>query len=99
MNYLVTLTLAAENDIKNAVDYYDSVSEDAGERFLAELNVAYAKIAVAPQHYKYISDGRRSRYRSKSLSRFPFLIIFRVVGKSVIIVSVHNTNRRNKYLR
>ncbi len=97
MAYNLIVTLRAENDINAAVEYYDDVTKALGDRFLAAVDIAYDKILANPGYYKYINRKDKG-YRCIRLKDFPFLIIFRINGDKVVVASVLNTYKKNRFL-
>jgi len=93
MSFNLIVTLAAREDTLHAVIYYESVQEEFGGDFLKDLEDWYAAICKNPFAYSYTDS--KSILRDVSLNRFPFVIIFKVEGVSVIILSVHNIHKKS----
>jgi plasmid stabilization system protein ParE len=64
---------AASLELEAAFDWYLDRSESAAARFLANLNNAVAKIAVAPHRWPEGNHGTRKF----PLRRFPFAVAYR----------------------
>ena len=84
-------------DTQNAVDYYDAISVNLGNRFEEELLAAYKKITTNPQFYKYMSKNRERTYRCINLKHFPYIVIYKIDGSTVVAISVFNTSRNPVY--
>lgn len=97
MSFKLIVEQEADDEVIQATIFYNEKSPEVAERFLSELLSTYKKLAVNPEYYKFANKGRK--LRCISMLNFPFLVIYSISGNEVIIVSVHNTNRRNKYLR
>lgn len=99
MSHTLFLSDEAEDDLVASANYYNEQSVGLGTRFLEEAYTILDKVAEHPVYYKYLQGKKNKRYRCVRLNSFPFLIIFRIEKDIVVIVSVLNTNRRNKYIR
>ena len=75
--------LVAE-DLSRAIDWYDERSHGLGDRFRAAVDVCLDAIAENPERFgKSYHDLRVAR-----LSRFPYVITFRIRGEVVQIAGV-----------
>jgi hypothetical protein len=50
MTYKLVVSIHAQEDIKNGVDYYDAINPDLGDQFLAEIDSIYNKLQLHPQY-------------------------------------------------
>jgi len=89
--YAVFVTAEAREETKNAYDYYEAQLESLGDQFLNLLEASYSKLATQPQLYSYLNNSTVLRY--KLVDRFPFVVIYLILDKSVNIVSVRHTSR------
>ncbi len=93
MVYNLLVTSLADDDTEQALLHYGSINKSLGERFYDELQGVYEKLRHAPQHYSFMySDG--AQVRDAGLASFPYLVVFEVVGDTVIILSVLNTHMK-----
>lgn len=90
--YAVFVSAEAREETKIAYDYYEEQMEGLGEQFLKLLEVSYGKLSIQPELYSYLNNSTILRYRL--VDRFPFVVIYRIVEKSVNTVSVRHTSRR-----
>lgn len=84
----------AQQDIDDAIQWYEEQQEKLGIRFYLHAEQILDKIAEQPHHYSFIHD----HYRSASLSSFPFQIIFKIqANNSILVLAVWHTslNPRN----
>ena len=95
--YSIEIRPKAELDTENAIDYYFAISIDLAVRFKDELYATYEKIAANPQFYKYLTRKEKGQIRFTRLKSFPYIVIFRVKGKTVVVTSVFNTHRKPLY--
>ena len=70
MEYELIFSARSEEDAKIAIDYYDHINSQLGERFFIELLETYQKLSIAPQHYSYISAVRNNSVRDVKLPFF-----------------------------
>src|ERR1700744_5418426 len=97
MAYKLEITLGAEIETQNAIDYYFEINDTLADRFLQELRLVYTKIATHPQHYKYIQKKQHESFRYTKLKSFPFIVVFRIEEVCVIVYKVFNTYRKPWY--
>jgi plasmid stabilization system protein ParE len=76
-------------DVREILIYYDERSDTVGERFIEEVNKQIARIKSDPNHFHF-SDAVRRRC---NLERFPYHIIFDVVGGAVRILVLRHHSR------
>lgn len=91
MHQLLVLPLA-EIEILEAASFYEAQQLGLGINFLNELDDAMSKLRNHPQHYSFISADKI--FRSYSLDRFPFKLIFEILGNQVIINAVCHDKRK-----
>jgi plasmid stabilization system protein ParE len=92
MSYNVVLQAGAESDIEAAYIWYENQQVGLGEQFLNELVVYYEKLMHNPTVFKWVNK----MYRQAILSRFPFVIIYRVIEADVVIYAVFHTSKNPK---
>ena len=85
---IATYSSAAERDVKRALDYY---KREAGAKvandFIARLEAKVATILNNPTSYQIVVKD----FRCSNLDRFPYQIVYRIAGKSLIrIISVRH---------
>ncbi len=96
MMYKLELSNEAEEDIVIATDYYSEQSDGLGVRFLKEVYIILDKIAEHPTYYKYLSGKGNKHFRYTRIKGFPFIVIFRIDDKNIIVSAVHNTWKDDK---
>ena len=95
--YSIEIRPKAELDTENAIDYYFERSIDLAVRFKDELYTTYEKITTNPQFYKYLSKKGHQQIRVTKLKSFPYIVLFRVKGNAVVVISIFNTHRKPFY--
>jgi plasmid stabilization system protein ParE len=82
----------ARREYEDAVDWYQSRSDQLGTRFSSEVEKALAEIFRHPEqnarldeiHFLYV------------LARFPYYLVYRLMGGSVVVVAIrHNAQQQN----
>ena len=95
MPYTLSKAIVIKEDVAEALDYYDAISESLALRFEKELKEAFDKIEQQPYCYFKIS----SQYRRIVLPSFPYMIVYRIVEKTVIIIAVFHQKKHPKKLK
>ena len=89
MTWIISTTPAAEADIAEAVDWYEVQRAGLGERLLAEVSGLNGRIAANPYRFPVVyRDARKA-----SLRRFPYVLIFRLIGEEARLLSFFHTSR------
>jgi len=79
----------AQQDLADAVDYYEQAVSGLGLDFLDEIERSVQRILMQPEAWTQVSlHHRRCRMR-----RFPFGLIYSVEGDAIVIVAVMNLHR------
>jgi plasmid stabilization system protein ParE len=90
MRRSVRLHPAAQRDAAEAAAWYAERSGRAAVRFLDELDRLIDVIAASPDRFPvFDADLRRAIFR-----RFPFYVVFRADGASVVVLAVAHGKRR-----
>lgn len=81
--------------VKEAYNWYEKQKIGLGEEFLSELDVCYKKIQKTPAFFGKIEKN----YRQVRLKRFPYLIVYEIMEKDVVVFAVFHTSRNpdNKF--
>ena len=97
MRYQLKVSATAYQETEDAYLYYEEQSKGLGERFLKSLENAYFKLLQTPHYFGYIRSDKN--IRDIKIKTFPFVIIFQIVEKSVLVLRVFNTNRNPESLK
>lgn len=84
---------AALEEAEAARDWYAERSLVASKAFVSELIHAVEQLVEAPERWPRYEAGTR-RYL---FPRFPFSLIYRILGKKIQIVAVAHTKRKPQY--
>ncbi len=89
MNPTVIITPAAEADIAEARDWYNSVSPELAPDFRSALDDALGRIADRPNAYALVAHGLRRAF----LRRFPHGVFYRSQVEAIQVVAVLHPSR------
>lgn len=95
MKYLISLHELAEEELNDAIDFYESKSPGLGSLFLQEVERASAMIEQFPES----SPLMLKMIRKRTIRRFPYSIMFSVVGNTIILLSIAHQKRRPLFWR
>ncbi len=88
MNWFVSISHIAEEELEEARVWYESKSPGLGMEFLLSIEEMLTRIEENPK----IFPVRIKALRGAPLKRFPFLILYRTIDSTVVIVAIANTN-------
>lgn len=94
MAYTLSKADIIKTDVADALDYYDSISENLALRFEKELSEAFVKLTQHPEHYFKLNE----QYRRIVLPSFPYMIVYRIVEQQVIVIAVFHQKKHPKKL-
>jgi plasmid stabilization system protein ParE len=83
----------AEQELADAVTWYDQQTDGLGRDFLDELDRAVRRMAAFPLSCPEIESG----VRRCLLARFPYGVIYGLEGDKIIIVAVAHLHRQPRY--
>ncbi len=95
MTYRVVVKEEARQDMLLAYQYYEGELKGLGDRFLSALSDRFSALAQHPDHYSFTDD--RHILRDTKVGIFPFVIVFEVMGKEVIVYAVCSTHRQPRF--
>lgn len=91
MPYTLIITAAAHKDTTDAYQYYEKQQKGLGERFLTSLTIRYNDLSDHPTHYSFIEEDNLKIFRDCLLYKFPYVVVFEIRKKEVIVYAIHNT--------
>ncbi len=80
-------------EIRKACSWYRDQSLTAEDGFLADLRHAVEQVSLAPNQWPLYKAGAR-RY---VFNRYPYSLIYRVIGDAVRVLAVAHDKRREGY--
>lgn len=93
MVYEVVVPRGAEQDIDEAVLWYEEQQKGLGIRFYSIAMEKLEKLKTTPQYFSYI----HLEYRRIPVNPFPFNIIYKIMGSVVLVLAVlHHSKNSDK---
>ena len=89
MIFKIVIKEEADSDVIEAYSWYESCQMDLGDEYIAELEDYLQIIEKDPHIYRI----RKSNLRFCPLKRFPYLIVYEIEKKEIIVYAVFNTNQ------
>ncbi len=89
IHFSLVLKSVAEEQIDEVYNWYEDQREHLGEDFLEELQDYFDIIKKSPA----IFSKNESNYNQAFLKRFPYVIVYDINEKEVVVYSVFHTNR------
>ena len=89
----VDLLPGARRDFDESFDWYAKRSAVAASRFANAVDAAMASIVSRPRQFGQVDDN----HWQCPLKRFPFRIVYRVVGEGILVVAIAHASRCRAY--
>lgn len=86
---------AARRDFDESFDWYAKRSTQAAVRFANAVDAALTAAATNPERFVTVDD----LHRECPVKRFPFRIVYRIVGNLILVVAIAHAKRRPGYWR
>lgn len=88
----------AEEELLNAMAFYDSRRKNLAARFHASVTDAMLKIGEDPLRFP-VYEGKPSKreMRRAKIARFPYIVVYEVSDNETVIVAVAHTSREPGY--
>ena len=89
----IRLLEVAQQELDEAVEYYNVELVGLGDQFLAEILSAFDRIKQFPQAWHpYTKNTRRCQTR-----RFPYGVIYQILETEILVIAVAHMHRRPGY--
>ncbi len=89
MTRRVVATSTTTAEILEAYDWYEGQRPGLGETFLAAIDRVEERIIANPFQFPVVyRDARRA-----SMRRFPYVLLFRLVGDDAFLLVLHHSSR------
>lgn len=83
----------ARDELRGAVDYYETAQSGLGEQFYDAFNIALDSVMENPLAWGEVMKD----YRIRRLHRFPYGIVYRIEDAGILIVAVMHRHRHPDY--
>jgi hypothetical protein len=90
--YKIGITSLAEDEYSSAFYYYEEQLSGLGNKFEMETEALLNKLKTNP----YLFQRKYKHYREAIYAKFPFYIVYEIIGKTIIIHSFFHANRNPK---
>jgi plasmid stabilization system protein ParE len=90
MSYTLVITAEAVRDTAEIYAYYKDIGQHLADRFDAELDARYKEVERRPARYPI----RKKNYRHVQLKRFPYRVVYALIGQEVVVFQVRHTSRK-----
>ena len=92
MKYHILIKDEAYVDLQVAYDYYEEQSAGLGDDFLEKIKERLSYIKQYPLHFTKVEK----EFRQSSIDRFPYLILYEIIGAEIIVYAVFHGKRNPK---
>lgn len=89
MGFKIAVSIDAQNDIENAIDWYEFKQENLSSRFYDDF---ISTLDYLVQH-PYMFPLKGTAFREATFSTFPFIIIYEILDDIIIINAIFNTSK------
>ena len=83
----------ADQELEEAVFYYEISSPGFGDRFLNEFTKTISRIVEAPERWRIIQGN----VRKLNLKRFPYAVVYETRQESIYVIAVMHLRRQPFY--
>jgi len=90
--YQLIIKSGAYQMLDEAYHWYELQVPGLGERLLDEIGTSFDKLKLTPLFYSYVQEN----YRQLLVNRFPYKIIFEVIGNDVVIYAIFHTSQNSE---
>lgn len=89
MIYQFSLSPNAEADLLEAALWYESKQIGLGVKFTKKVESYFFRIQNNPLHFPLKKGNLREAY----IQKFPYVIIYQIIGNNIIVFAVFNTHQ------
>jgi plasmid stabilization system protein ParE len=91
MKYKLIVLPVAQQELSEALTYYNDISQELALKFLDLIETNFKKLEEHPEYYSFFQNSKS--IRNLQLEIFPYTILFQIDNESVIIGAVFNTHQ------
>jgi len=95
MAFKLIITSTAELDFIEAINWYTSIQPELSQRFYKAVLKQFADIKRHPTYYSFYWE----LYRRTLVLHFPYIIIFKIIDKEVIVYSIFYGGRNSELIQ
>jgi plasmid stabilization system protein ParE len=94
MPYKIKITPSAIIDLEKAIEYYNTEQKGLGKRFHVSIKKIFTQLVKVPASGSFMYDTVRYRV----VKKFPFIILYEVIDKNIIVYRIFNTSKNPFWL-
>ncbi|MES2837349.1 MAG: type II toxin-antitoxin system RelE/ParE family toxin [Bacteroidota bacterium] len=91
--YKISFATLAETEIIDAYNFYEDKQKNLGERFLTTIQTSINSIKLNP----FIYQRKYKHFREAFVKKFPYFLVYEIIGDTIVVVSVFHTSKNPKY--
>ena len=88
----LVFTTKSENEFIEAAAYYETQQKGLGYKFSESINTLFTSLTINPFAYQ----RKYKHYREAVLKIFPFIVVYEIKDKEIIINAIFHTKRNPK---
>lgn len=89
----------ALDEAMNAALYYQAIEPSLGDDLWRQYDCIIETIPERPDRYPLLETVRSPTIRRARLKRFPYMVVYEVVGEDAFVLAFAHTSRRPNYWR
>lgn len=90
MSFTLVIKPEAIKETAEIYAYYKEIDQRLADRFERGLDTVYREIQRRPERYAI----RKKNYRHLQLKKFPYRVVYALIGQEVVVFQVRHTSRR-----
>ena len=92
MIYQIIVPESVYVELNEVSSYYESKQKDLGLRFILSWKTAMEHLKESPLLYQ----KKNNRLRTIKLNKFPYLLVFEIIGNNIYLFRLTNAKRNPK---
>ena len=89
----------AQDEALNAALYYQDIEPSLGDDIWSQYWKIIDALAERPERFPLLETVRSRTIRRTRLKRFPYMVVYEIVGEDVFVLAFAHTARRPNYWR
>lgn len=87
----------AQDEALNAAMYYRHIDPSLGDDVWRQYGLIIEALGRRPEGFPLLETVRSRMIRRERLKRFPFMVVFEILGDIVFVLAFAHTSRRPNY--
>ena len=89
----------AQDEALNAAVYYQNIEPSLGDDLWQQYGNITEALAERPERFPLLETVRTQTIRRTLLKRFPYMVVYEILGEDVFVLAFAHTARRPNYWR